>query len=509
MDERQQYTELLGLVTENNNLIFAGDLLRRTAQRYPDKVALICNGSTITFADLYKRASALSHILVSRGIKPGDRVFTIFENSMEFYIAYYGVWQTGAVVVPLNTFLHEREWHHMVRDANPVAIVAADKFVKSFQGLVPLVLTEKDMPVSAAIPAEQAAFQPPQRDPDEMTVLLYTSGTTGSPKGVMLSSRNILTNTLQGIVRLGVNSEERIFAVLPLFHSFAQNSAVWSTVLLGATTIIVQKIDRTHILVGLKHEPTIFLGVPALYGILCLMRTAPLDSVRYFVSGGDSLPDKLRSAFGLIYGRKICNGYGLTEATPVIAIELADTLLPATCVGKPVLDVSCSIRTEDGQEVPQGTIGLLWVKGPNIMLGYYQAPEHTAQVIVDGWLNTGDLAKVDEQGRLHICGRLKDLIIHKGFNIYPQEIENIIMTHSAVVGVGVVGKPDTVGGEIPVAFVAVKAQAPGLADEIRTLCLQNLAAYKVPRQVICLEQLPVTAMGKVDKKKLKKDYFGI
>jgi len=266
---------------------------------------------------------------------------------------------------------------------------------------------------------------------------------------------------------------------------------------------LVPKIERRYILEGLEHKPTIFLGVPALYGLLCLMKTAPLDSVRLFVSGGDALPDKIRSAFGLIYRRKLVNGYGLTETTPVISANLDDETVPASNVGAPLIGIECAIRDEQAVDLPQGSIGVLWVKGDNIMLGYYNTPDATAKVLKGGWFNTGDLAYIDSKGRIVITGREKDLIIHKGFNIYPQEIENIILLHPNVIRAAVVGVHDG-DGEVPVAFVQLRAADSSAEKDLKKLCTQHLATYKIPRQFYCdTKDLPATATGKIDKKALR------
>jgi long-chain acyl-CoA synthetase len=233
-----------------------------------------------------------------------------------------------------------------------------------------------------------------------------------------------------------------------------------------------------------------------------MMRNAPLDSVKRFISGADMLPDKIRQGFGMIYGRKICAGYGLSEASPVVAVNYHNHALPTHFVGNPVVGLECDIRDENGKALPCNTVGTLWIRGDNVMMGYYKSPSDTAKVLVDGWLNTGDLGVIDQHGNLAISGRVKDIIIHKGFNIYPAEIENIILRHPSVFKVAVVGQEEPDSGQIPVAFVAVKSQEEGLEKSLRGLCSNNLAAYKVPRRFICVDDLPMNSTGKVDKKQL-------
>lgn len=488
------------LWSSKDHCIYPGAFLARAAQQFPDRIALICRKETITFGQLYKRASALSEQLVALGIKSDDRVCLLFENSIEYYIAYYGIWQTGAVVAPLNVFLTSRELEHILTDCKPALIIASQglqtKIAPVNHANVP-VLNQENFP-----PASHKEWQVPAVDPNRMAALLYTSGTTGMAKGVMLSSRNIVTNVAQVVATADVRPDDRLFAVLPLFHSFAQNTCVWSNIFIGVTTIIVPRIERHLILEGLAQRPTLMIGVPAFYGLLCLMKNAPLAHVRYFMSGGDALPDKIQASFQLIYRRTICNGYGLTEASPFIAAHLEDELVPINVIGKPGPGIQCLLVDEDGKEVAHDQIGILCVKGDNVMLGYYNALEATAAVLQDGCLNTGDFAQFDSKGRLAICGRYKDLIKNKGINIYPQEIENVLMSHSLVIRAAVVGKPDA-DGEIPIAFVAVREEKPGLEQELKKLCVESLAGYKVPKKFIIMKDLPLTATAKVNKRLLR------
>jgi len=508
--EQVIFNEAQADVTKNGALMYAGNLLKRAAHLYADVPALIYQDSTMTYKELYHHACRVSKMLKERGVNPRDRVLIMIENSPLFYIAYYGAWQIGAVVAPLNTFLKETELNHIVKDAAPVCIVTSSEYVPLFKKVesassIPI-LTESDMQPSQTADTTCVLDQVTDLNQEEMAALLYTSGTTGVPKGVMLSSKNIMTSLLQGFARLHITSHHRIFGVLPLFHAFAQGACVWGALYKGATVILVPKIERRYILAGLKHKPTIFLGVPALYGLMCLMKNAPLDSVEFFVSGGDALSDKIRAYFALIYRRKICNGYGLTETSPTLSVSMEDEIVPTNTIGLPLIGVSCSIRDEvSGQEVAHGQIGELWVRGDNVMLGYYNAPEATSKVLQDGWFNTGDLVYLDEKSRLVISGRTKDLISNKGLKIYPQEIENVLLSHPNVFQVGVVGKHDEQQGEIPVAFVQLRKDEPGIEQALRKLCLDHLASYKVPNYFICsTEPLPATATGKIDKKQLRK-----
>lgn len=516
--EKSIFDKIRNDFSVNGDLIFSGELLKVACQKYPDNIALICQDEKISYKELYFRSILFSQKLKAAGIKTRDRVLIFSENSIAFYIAYFGIWQIGAIAVPVNIFLHPKELSYIIKDSDPVAIFCSKNLYRNIEVLVeekyleklPQIFTSDNLDFQTQVPNKieetYPDFKIEKLATDELCLLLYTSGTTGTPKGVMLSSRNVMTNAIQCYARFymcGLSDRERFFCVLPLFHVFAQNACLWLPLITGSTIIIVPKIDRRLILAGLKHKPTLFLGFPALYGLLCMMKTAPLDSIKMFVSGADMLPDKIRQGFGMVYGRKICAGYGLSEASPVVAVNYYNHTLPTHFVGRPVEGLECQIRDDNGKTLPVGVIGDLWIKGGNIMMGYYKSPESTANALRDGWLNTGDLALLDNEGSLAICGRVKDIIIHKGFNIYPAEIENVLLRHPSVFKVAVIGQDEPDSGQIPVAFVAVKSHELGIEASLRNICSSNLAAYKVPRKFICVEDLPMNTTGKVDKKQLR------
>lgn len=508
MPEKEIYRELYHALIEQDRIDYLGLILQRAAGLFADDTALICQDKTMTYRALYYYACQVSILLRERGIKPNDHVLLLMENSIAFYVAYFGIIQMGAVVVPLNIFLHERELAHIIDDANPAFFICSSSHterIREIKASLPPMIDETDLRLDATVPEQIPPFEVTKLPFESMVALLYTSGTTGFPKGVMLSSRNILTNVVQAISRFGILKQERIFAILPLFHSLAQNICIWVSIVMGCVIIIVPKIERRTLLTGLYHKPTIFVGVPALFGVLCLLKTAPLDSISYFFSGGDALPDKIRAAFSLVYRRKICSGYGTTEASPIVSADMEDVAEPTSCTGIPLVGIECAIKDEGWTDLPANEIGQLWLKGATIMLGYYNAPEINKEVFKEGWFATGDLAYFDDNHKLIITGRIKDLIINKGIKIYPQEVENVILLSPEVLAVGVIGHDDPDVGQFPIAYVTVRHMSPNIENILKDLCMQHLAPYKVPRQFICSTQpLATTATGKVDKKVLRK-----
>ncbi len=510
MKAQKRFNKLYKEFTQDGTLMHVYSLLKRAAGLWPKRTVVSCDDESITYNDLYVRSLLLAHELRAQGVGPGKRVIIYYENSIQFYIAYFAIWHAGAIVAPLNVFLHENELIRIIKEAEPQVIIVSPTLKKKLDGhtIAPHIISEIDTTSTLPDTVEplESDKEIAQKDQDDTVALLYTSGTTGFPKGVMLTSKNIMTNTLQGISCLEVGENEKVFCPLPLFHSLPQNLCVWSIIVAGATAIIVSKIDRRSLIKGINKKPTIVVAVPAIYGLFCMLRTLKFPNVKYFIAGGDALSDKIRSLFALIYTRKIGNGYGLSETSPFVAVNLDDHTQPTSSIGKPLPAIQYVVRDEKGTDLPQGEIGVLWLSGDNIMKGYYNAPEATAEVLKDGWFNTGDLAYLTKTGRVILAGREKDLIINKGFNIYPQEIENIILSHPPILQAGVIGIKNSEDDEIPVAFIGTKEPEENHEELIATLsdlCKRNLAAYKVPRQFYIRKELAMTTTGKVDKKVLR------
>lgn len=504
MSLKERYTFFHSQILKDGKIDYAGKILQKASQNYPQNIALVYKDRKVSYLELYQRACEFSVKLKDKGVCQGDVVLILFRNSIEFYVAYFAIWQIGAVVAPLNIYLKTPELKHIAMDSKAKLAVIDSQNLELFQDLHMPILTENDIDILAPINQDVKPAVIPEIDGKKMAALLYTSGTTGLPKGVMLSSENIMVNMAQTLSVIDFDESKSIYCVLPLFHCFAQNCCVWSSIFSASKVILVPKISRSQMLGALKHKPEIFLGVPALYGLLCLMKNAPIENVQYFISGGDALPDKIRQMFALIYGRKICNGYGLTETSPIISVDFEDLAQPTSTVGPAVQGMQVQIRNESGKVLQQGQIGELFVSGKNVMLGYYNEEKKTKEILNNGWLATGDMARLDEAGKIVICGRIKDLIAQKGVKIYPQEVENVILKHPEVISVGVVGQEDSVYGQVPVAFVALRQKVFDIQEQLRQLCMSQLAAYKVPRRFIVVEQMPMTATGKVDKNVLRK-----
>lgn len=508
----KRFLELKQMLSEQGKLLHMNSMLGRAAHAWPERIALICDNESITYENLYKESLHLADFLLKNGIKTNDRVVIIYENSINFYRAYHAAWQANAIVVPLNVYLHEKELEHIIRDCKPRFVIASEHQCKKLTNISIATISPETKIFCEDFFTETSGSEiahdiktNQNNDTDDCTIILYTSGTTGLPKGVMLSSNAILTNCLQGISNFDITQEERVYGALPLFHSYMQNAAIWSPTIVGATVIVVSSVTRSALLKGLYHNPTIVLGIPQLFGLFALIKTAPFKKVKLFISGGEALHNKIRMGFELIYNRKITNGYGLTETCPFLAVDIDDARRPSGCIGKILEGIQVEIRDAHTNKVLDHCCeGVLWVKGDNCMLGYYNAPQATAAILQNGWLNTGDIAYQTTDGYIVLCGREKDLIVNKGFKIYPQEIENILTSHNAVMMAAVVGlvHNDT---ELPVAFVASKQDPTKLIEELKKLCETHLARYKIPVYFYVKHELPMTATGKLDKKALRKE----
>ena len=496
------------------------EALLQAATRFGSRTALIFGGRRHSFADLHQDAIALSRLLVRRGLSRGNRVALFLENRPEYLHAYFAVPAAGGVLVPINTFLAARELGDVLRDCRATMLVTSNALlpriapaIESAPSLKQVLLVEKlGEDATSATSFAGASVDPGKPvdlgNPDDTAVLIYTSGTTGTPKGVMLTHRNLLSNAAACAQVVGVTPRDRIIFFLPAFHSFTQMVCILAPIVAGMSIVMCPRIDRAQIRETIiRHRPTIFPAVPAVFAA---MAHAPLglmarwlNPVRLYISGGAPLPLATLQSFESKYRRPLCEGYGLSEASPVVALNPPFGRRKKGSVGLPLPGLEVRIVDETGRDLLAGETGELLVSGPSVMRGYAGLPEETATILKDGWLHTGDMARRDEDGYLFIAGRIKEMLISRGMNIYPREIEEVLEAHPLIKEAAVIGLPDAARGEVPFAFVVPK-EGMGITEaELRHACAASLARYKIPRGFQILSRLPRNPAGKVLKQVLK------
>lgn len=471
----------------------------------PNSVAVTDGVRVLTYAQLGVLAQNCSDVLRQKGISCGMRVVIRMPNSLEFYSWYHAVHALGAVTVLIPSLLHAREVERIFAQCQPDAVIStvadcAELLQACGLSCIPVIdpcEKHKDAPLQQSFVGVRSC--------DDPAVILYTSGSTGEPRGIVLSARNILVNALQSYVRMlsiGLDTE-RFIAALPLAHSFGHMTVLWLPLVSGSAVYVIPAISRAALKQAFHaFQPTMFFGVPALYGALCMTSGLNVNSVKLFVSGGDFLPKMLSNAFAMLYGRYICPGYGLSEASPVVGLNIfpgQDCTESVT----PILPGIAYKLVADGVEAKGA--GELWIKGDNVMLGYFSANGMQGLGLSEGgWLATGDMARKKSDGSLLITGRRKEIIIFKGFNIYPQEVENALLAHPAVLQALVFEKSHDTFGQVPVACVVLRQ---GMSFEEKSLiehCKMCLASYKIPHKVIYFNEFPLNHLGKIDRRTVKK-----
>ena len=486
------------------------DLLRISTDQQAQKPALVDGSTVVSYESLLSSAERLAAQLADLGVGSGQRVLIAMPNSAAFAAAYFGVFAAGAVAVPLSLYLKAKEMHVVAEHSQPAAVVLADEVQRRVEdALLPLspkpALLRSCAPDGSAIRFEliargrgrQDSFE---RPPERTALILYTSGTTGRPKGVVLSHQNIISNAIACAESLPVGDSDVFILFLPMFHSFGFTVCLVLPILLGATSVILSAIKRDLVAEAVEsHRVTVFVGIPALYGLMARSDDAyasKFESVRFFISGAAPLAVPTIEASAQRFDAPLLEGYGLTEASPVVSLNPFDKERKAGSVGLPLPGVGVRVVNESGSDVPVGTIGELLVRGPNVMAGYWRDDAATAERIRDGWLYTGDMARLDEDGYIYIEDRKDDMILVQGANVYPSEVEGVIRGVTGVAEVAVVGVVDSHLGKRPVAVVQPVAGAALTEEMILAICRQHLADYKVPRQVIFWDQLPVSPIGK-------------
>ncbi|SPM38297.1 Acyl-CoA synthetase (AMP-forming)/AMP-acid ligase II [Mycobacterium numidiamassiliense] len=482
-------------------------------ERNPDHVALRCDGLQFSFAELHDAAARVATLLEQAGIEPGDRVGIMLPNTPAFAIAYYGIMYRGAVAVPMNPLLKSREVSFYLSNSGARALFAAPAFAdEATAGAADararcwLVDDARLMKMIAGLPAQDS---PVDRDDDDVAVILHTSGTTGKPKGAMLTHANLGRNAevaVRTLVETG--PDDVVMGCLPLFHVFGLTCGLNGAVLAGATLTLIARFDPRKALEVIERDGvTVFEGVPTMYSALLSVadQAAPdaTRSLRTCVSGGAALPVQVLTDFEKAFGCAVLEGYGLSESSPAAAFNHPHRPRKAGSIGTPIEGVEMRVVDLDGVEVPQGAAGEIQIRGHNVMKGYWNLPDATAATITpDGWLATGDVGRVDEDGYFYIVDRTKDLIIRGGYNVYPREIEEVLYEHPAVAEAAVIGIPHDALGEEVGAAVALKKGAAVTADELRDYLKARVAAYKYPRLVWLVDALPKGPTGKLLKREI-------
>ncbi len=492
--------------------------LRDTATRRSGHPALRAMGSTMTWAELAAAAEAVAGGLHELGVGQGDRVAMILPNCPQFLITYFAAARLGAIAVPINPLLAPAEVVHIAADSGARVVVVVTQTAPLAQAAAAQcpelqhVIISGEGPLEDAVDFASLLACRPKELPEpgaenDVAALMYTSGTTGRPRGAMLSHTNLLSNARSCIEAVAMSADDRFLTVLPLFHSFGATVCMITPLVARATTILVPRFEALPVLQVIASEkPTIFPGVPSMFAWLAGLKSADLpdtSSLRLCISGGAPLPVQIIEPFEARYGVTLVEGYGPTEASPVVSVNRSRETRKIGSVGPPLPGVEVEIRDDDGTPLPTGEIGEVCVRGPNVMLGYWNAPEQTAETLRDGWLLTGDLGRLDEDGYLYIVDRKKDLIIVGGLNVYPSEVESVIRELPEVRDCAVIGVKSPMLGERVKAFIELHEGQSLDYDRVLAHCHERLARYKVPRAIEVVAQLPRSATGKVLKRELR------
>lgn len=493
------------------------------AKKRSKKTALYVDDEKITYAGVLKRVDNVAAFLSQKGVQKGDKVALFLRNSPEFVYAVLAASKIGAVVVPVNTFLKEEEFSYILEDSGSSALITSilyEKVVRAsnaetlckfiiWEGKNFEQMDEKNYGFDEAVNSD-GKVESDANGLEETAVIVYTSGTTGKPKGAMLSHKNLFSNAVGGIKHINVKPKDRVIVFLPMFHSFTFSIGVILPLYTGASIVIIKSLQPFSNIFKqiLTKRVSIFLGVPDVYNALAKAKLPWyfmwFNNLRAFISGAAALQPKTLEAMARKFSRaRLLEGYGLSEASPAVCMNTLKKQ-KAGSVGTALYGYEMKIVDENLVEVPRGGIGDIIVKGDNIMQGYLGRPDVTLETIVNGWLVTGDMGYMDDEGYLYIVDRKKDLIISKGINIYPREVEEVMDSFEGVAASAVIGVVDEHSGEIPVAYVELEEGAEGVDEQaLKRYLREHLANYKVPKHIYIIKELPKNATGKVLKRVLK------
>ncbi len=515
------------------------EFLKTSATRFPDKTALSFYGKEMTYRELDEATNQFANALKALGIQKGDCVGIMLPNVPQCVIAYYGVLKLGAVAVMTNPLYVSSEIQVQMADSGAKTIIALDFFYPRIEAVLKetqlenIILTSvRDAlpwllsllyPLKAKREGQWVKIHkvPPIYDmktlmnsasdspldvgvtPDDLAILQYTGGTTGVPKGVMLSHRNLVVNAIQcrNWMPSLEEGKERFLSVIPFFHVYGMSTCMNMGIYLGATLLLQARFVTKDVLKAIdKLHPTIFMGIQAMYVAINnfpAIKEYDLSSIKACISGAGPLHQEVQRQFEAFTGGKLVEGYGLSEASPVTHANPINGKRKAGTIGLPVSDTLAKVVDENDSDqiLDVGEIGELAVKGPQVMLGYWKKPEETQKVFRDGWLYTGDMARMDEEGFFYIVDRKKDMIKTKGENVYPRDVEEVLFKYSKIQDAVVVGIPDHFAGEIIKAYIVLKENESSTVEEIRAFCKENMAAFKVPKDIEFRSELPNTIIG--------------
>ncbi len=520
-------------------------LLEESARKYPDKPALVFFGKKITYRELDDISDRVASFLKDLGIGKGDRVIVDLPNTPHYAAAYYGILKTGAVVVQCNPMYTEREIRYIVDNSEAEYGFFIEFVYPRIKKLIdegklkkvvickiedylpfPLNVLYKFKKQKVSIDSRKEVIHwkdvlkyPPTKDrpeinpKEDVAIFLYTGGTTGVPKAVMSTHFNLVANAYQVLEWLPEKNPNEVFlGVLPYFHSYGMTTSLNAPIAYGSTIILIpDPRDIKRILEAIeKYRVTIFCGVPTMYNAILNhpeLKKYDISSVKYCISGAAPLPIEVKREFERVTGGKLVEGYGLSETSPVTHANPLNGVNKEGSIGIPFPDTYAVVVDNDGKVLPIGEVGELAIYGPQVMKGYWKMEEETKKVLINGWLLTGDMAKMDDDGYFYIVDRKKDMIIAGGYNIYPREVEEVLYEHPAVLEAAVIGVPDPYRGETVKAFIVLKPEYRGKVteEEIIKFCRERLAAYKVPRIVEFRDELPKSTVGKILRRVLKEE----
>ena len=486
-------------------------LLSETAGNHPKRVGIKFGERILTYADMDNSASLCAGGISALEVKPGDRVAILMKNCPEYIISYFAIIRAGAIAVPINSFLTPDEVTYILKDCGCSLLIYDGSFA-DHEAKVKSSMDSLNSVMFDDIPEKEAEFT--EGNNDDVAVFLYTSGTTGFPKGAMLTNNNLISNADASREVMDVVHKDRFLLFLPLFHSFSFTVCVILPVLTGARIILLESVKPFSKVINsiVKDRITVFIAVPTIYNILSrkkipfiaklLMKF--LIKIRVCISGAAALPEATIHAFESKFNIPLLEGYGLTETSPVVSVNPLKGIRKPSSVGPPISGVEAKAVDDDGITVGADEVGELIIRGPNVMKGYYNRQTETDEVIKDGWLYTGDMAKIDKDGFIYIVDRKKDMIIVDGMNIYPREVEDLVMELPSIEECAMIGVADGRGSEISVLYLKNAEDATVDKREVEDYLKDRVARFKMPRRIKLIDDFPKTATGKIKKNELRK-----